>query len=205
MEADQEVYVTEIARFFPPQGKWTVEDFFALPETNSIVELSHGRLTVRPSPDDVHQTAVEELFYALKTFVDAHKLGRARVAPFDVQLSSEVIRQPDVFFIQKDHLSRIQGHVLRGAPDWVAEVISPGTRKADEVEKLGEYAVAGIPEYWLLDSKGVTIRVYVLPEGSSEYVLHATHKAGEIARSITLIGFEIAVDKIFPQQSGEQN
>jgi Uma2 family endonuclease len=203
MAADREIYVTEIARFFPPQGKWTVEDFFALPETNSIVELSHGRLIVSPSPDDVHQTAVEELFYALKTFVDAHDLGRARVAPFDVRLSNEVIRQPDVFFVRKDHLSRIQGHVLRGAPDLVAEVISPGTRKADEVEKLAEYAEAGIPEYWLLDSKAVTIRVYVLPEGASEYILNATYQAGEIARSITLTGFEIAVDKIFPDQSDE--
>ena len=35
---------TEIAKLFPLQGYWTEEDYFSIPETNSLVELSNGRL-----------------------------------------------------------------------------------------------------------------------------------------------------------------
>jgi Uma2 family endonuclease len=31
------------------------------------------------------------------------------------------------------------------------EVISPGSRRADRVTKLNEYAEAGTPDYWIVD------------------------------------------------------
>ncbi len=71
------------------------------------------------------------------------------------------------------------------APDWVAEIISPGARKTDEVDKLAEYAQAGIPEYWIIDLKKKTVRVYLLPEGGKEYTLAATYTSGQAARSVT--------------------
>jgi len=201
MEADQEIYVTEIARFFPPQGKWTEEDYFALPESNLIVELSDGKLIVNPPATPPHQMISGNLYLSLVRYVENGDLGRVLYSPVSVRLWEGKIREPDLLFVRTEHLDRITNKSIDGAPAWVAEIISPSTRKADEVEKLAEYAEAGIPEYWLLDSKAVTIRIYVLPQGASEYVLHATYKAGEIARSVTLIGFEVAVDKIFPEQS----
>ena len=32
----------------------------------------------------------------------------------------------------------------------IVEVVSPGSDKTDRVEKMGEYASAGIPFYWLV-------------------------------------------------------
>jgi Uma2 family endonuclease len=114
-----------------------------------------------------------------------------------VRLAEDIVRQPDLFLVRKSHLSQIHGHIFYGAPDWAAEVISPSTRSADEEDKFIEYAQAGIPEYWLLDPKNKTIRVYVVPEGASEYTLAATYGAGDTARSERISGFEVAVDKIF--------
>jgi Putative restriction endonuclease len=38
----------------------------------------------------------------------------------------------------------------RGAPDWVAEVLSPGTESHDQITKLAAYERAGVLEYWLI-------------------------------------------------------
>lgn len=195
--AAHEGYVTEIARLFPKQGHWREEDYFALPETTQIVELKDGVVIVSPALDDDHQDTVVQLLTLLNVYVLANQLGTVRVAPYDVRLAPGLIRQPDVLFIRHEHRSRIQEGILNGAPDWVAEVVSPGSRQTDEVEKLAEYRQAGVPEYWLLDPRQRTIRVYVLREGASDYTLAATYTSGQTARSETIAGFEVTVDSIF--------
>lgn len=89
-------------------------------------------------------------------------------------------------------------HVTRshidGPPDWVAEVISPGSRTVDEVDKLADYAKAGVPEYWLVDLEAGTIRVNVL--AGESYRLAATCEAGQTARAETIDSFTIPVDQV---------
>lgn len=57
-----------ITRLFPKQGKWTEEDYFALPDSNQIVELDEGVLVMPPPPDTSHQSASANLFFALESF-----------------------------------------------------------------------------------------------------------------------------------------
>ncbi|MGY4707921.1 hypothetical protein ACVNPS_09275 [Candidatus Bipolaricaulota sp. J31] len=37
-----------VEELFPPQGQWTEEDYFSLPETNRYLELSEGKLIMPP-------------------------------------------------------------------------------------------------------------------------------------------------------------
>ncbi len=39
-----------------------------------------------------------------------------------------------------------------GAPDWIIEIISPGTFSHDYVRKLNLYLDAGVKEYWIADA-----------------------------------------------------
>jgi Uma2 family endonuclease len=192
MEA-QGTYVTEIAKLFPRQGEWTERDFFALPESNLPLELARGKIVMAPAPDDQHISG--ELFFALKAHVDAHQLGAVRHAPYDVRLFPGTIRQPDLVFIRSEHMDRIVGRYFDGPPDWVAEIISPGSRELDEEVKLAEYAQAGVPEYWLVDPENRTIRVYTL-QGEA-YILTSTASLGQVARSATIEGFEVPVGGVF--------
>jgi Uma2 family endonuclease len=194
MEA-QEGYVTEIAKLFPRQGEWTERDFFALPESNLPLELARGKIVMAPAPDDQHQHISGELFFALKAHVDAHQLGVVRHAPYDVRLFLGTICQPDLVFICSEHMDRIVGKYFDGPPDWVAEIILPGSRELDEEVKLIEYARAGVPEYWLVDPENRTIRVYTL-QGEA-YTLASTASSGQVARSTTIEGFEVPVGGVF--------
>lgn len=55
---------------------------------------------------------------------------------------------------------------MRGAPDWVAEVLSPSTARYDQTVKLAAYERAGVREVWLVHLLDRTLRIYRLNKGS---------------------------------------
>lgn len=184
---------TSVTELFPPPGQWTEDDYFALPDTNRYVELSEGRLIMPPHPTRRHQTVVERLFVQLYTFVRTHDLGEVHVAPLPVRLWPGKIREPDIFFIAREHADRL-GEQFCGVPDLVVEVLSPQTRRTDRSEKFYEYARAGVAEYWLVDPDRRTVEVFALQEGAYEFV--GRYGPGEVARSRRLAGLEVPVDEI---------
>ncbi|MBI3989410.1 MAG: Uma2 family endonuclease [candidate division NC10 bacterium] len=183
----------EVAELYPPQGEWTEEDYFALPETNRYVELSEGKLIMPPHPTRRHQVAVLELAVRLRQFVRERDLGEVWIAPLPVRLWPGKIREPDILFVAKEHADRI-GEEAVGVPDLVVEVVSPSTERIDRVEKFVEYAQAGISEYWLVDLEEGTIEVYALKEGA--YILRGRYTRGQAAGSQLLSGFEVPVDDV---------
>jgi len=183
-----------VAELYPPQGEWTEADYFSLPDTNRIVELSEGRLIMAPHPTRSHQVAVEELYLRLRSYTEEHDLGEVHIAPLPVRLWPGKIREPDIFFIAEEHADRI-GEKVCGVPDLIVEVLSPGTRREDRSVKFYEYARAGVREYWLVDPHEKTIEVYALREGAYEPT--EKFRSGEVARSELLAGLEVEVDEIF--------
>ena len=49
-----------------------------------------------------------------------------------------------------------------GAPDWIIEVVSPGTKRMDYGIKLFKYRTAGVREYWIVNPLNRTVNVYDL-------------------------------------------
>jgi Uma2 family endonuclease len=190
--------VTEIAQLWPVQGDWTETDYFTLPDTNRLIELSEGELIMPPHPTETHQRVVLNLVLAFQSFVEDHNLGIIRFAPLPVRLWPDKIREPDILFVSHEHADRV-GEQAYGPPDLVVEVISASTRRTDRVEKFVEYARAGISEYWLVDSEAQSIEVFVLEDDA--YILLVKARLGEQARSKLLEGFEVGVDAIFARDS----
>ena len=50
-------------------------------------------------------------------------------------------------------------------PDWVCEVLSPGTARTDRADKMPIYAAQGIPFLWLIDPAPRTLEVFLLRDG----------------------------------------
>jgi Uma2 family endonuclease len=184
---------TKVARLFPHQGEWTEDDYFSLPETNTIVELSEGRLIISPSPTSQHQRVLGNLFVIIKVYAQSKKLGEAVMSPMDVRLYDGVVRQPDIAFMGNKHLDRII-EKMWGVPDLVMEILSKGTAKEDKEEKFKEYQRAGVPEYWIVDPFKQNIIIYTLKNGI--YELFGKWETGESAKSKLLKGFEVSIDEI---------
>ena len=184
----------EVAQLYPRQGEWTEADYLALPDTNRLIELSEGTLIMTPHPTNRHQQIVGALYRALHAFVSAHDLGIVRLASLPVRLWPGQIREPDLLFVAHSHADRIAEQVF-GPPDLVVEVTSSHTEVTDRRDKMSEYARAGIAEYWIIDPDDQTVEVFVLRQAVYER-LGEWHR-GEIAWSMLLDGFEIAVDALF--------
>ena len=54
---------------------------------------------------------------------------------------------------------------MRGAPDLVVEVLSPGTASHDHVRKRRVYERAGVREYWLVHPNDRMLTIYRLADG----------------------------------------
>ncbi len=182
-----------LLKIFPRQGEWTEADYFHLPETNKIIELSEGRLIITPAPTTQHQQIISKLHLLIGNFVLLNNLGEAVTSPVDVRLWKGNIRQPDIIFMSNKNRKRITRRYF-GVPDLVMEILSKGTAKVDKEEKFQEYERAGILEYWIVDpfKKGIT--VYALENGI--YELFGKLGPGEIAKSKLLDGFEVSIDEI---------
>jgi len=182
-----------LLKLFPRQGEWTEADYFRLPETNRIIELSEGRLIITPAPTTQHQQIISKLHLLIGNFVLLNNLGEAVTSPVDVRLWKGNIRQPDIVFMSNKHRKRITRRYF-GVPDLVMEILSKGTAKVDKEEKFQEYERAGVLEYWIVDpfKKGIT--VYTLENGI--YELFGKWGPGEIAKSKLLDGFEVSIDKV---------
>lgn len=122
----------EVAQLWPPQGQWTEADYFALPDTNRLIELSEGELIMPAHPTETHQRIVGLLYRLLHAFVEERDLGTVRFAPLPVRLWLGKIREPDILFVAKEHADRI-GEQVYGPPDLVVEVTSSSTWRTDRL------------------------------------------------------------------------
>jgi Uma2 family endonuclease len=141
-------------------------------------ELIDGTAYVRepPSPARLHQEIVGELYRQAANALEDRPC-RVYVAPFDVRLPKsteeddqvDTVVQPDVLIVSD--LKKVDARGVRGAPDWVAEVLSPSTGRHDQTTKLSAYERAGVREVWLIDPIGRTLTIYQL---EAEYFGPAT-------------------------------
>lgn len=138
--------------------KFTYQDYLLTPEDKRY-ELIEGDLFMTPSPTWNHQTISTNLYEKLNDFVKKNKLGFVRFAPIDVVLSDEDVIQPDILFISHERKNRITKENVRGAPDLVVEIISPGTENRDKVIKKKLYGRYGAIEMWIVDSNVKTIEL----------------------------------------------
>ena len=65
--------------------------------------------------------------------------------------------------------NKITDKGIKGAPDFVVEVLSPSTRRKDITIKKDLYERFGVKEYWIISPKDESIEVYILQNG--KYVL----------------------------------
>jgi Uma2 family endonuclease len=138
----------------------TNEYLYRTEETNRIRELAWGILREPPAPYFAQQSIVLRIARIWSDHVEPRQLGRVAVAPVDVVLDREraLVLQPDVLFVATPRLSIIRDQVW-GAPDLVAEVLSPGNAEYDRVQKVQWFREYGVRECWLVDLFGEHVTV----------------------------------------------
>lgn len=180
-------------------GAWTEAAYFALPETNYIVELSEDHLLVHEMPGLEHQRVVGDLVFTLGTWSRTGGHGEVFHAPMPIRLWEGKIREPDITFYAAGSEGRY--HVqYADPPDLATEVLSPSTRHIDREEKAAEYAEAGVTEYWIVDPEGRSIEV-LTDAGPEGYTSHRQFGPGDEVTSTVLRGLVVSVATLLPAES----
>lgn len=132
----------------------TYEEWLAWPDGESKqTEWVDGEVIVFVPPTWFHQDALGFLHILLRLYARFFDLGAVVAAPFEMRLSDRSSREPDLLFVARDHLDRLTVERLIGPADLAVELVSEGSVRRDRLEKFAEYALAGVPEYWLLDPR----------------------------------------------------
>ena len=167
-----------------------------------IYELFDGEIMKRSAPSLIHQRISRKLLGKMDAYIEEKKLGEVFSAPVDLNLDEHNAFQPDLAFISKERSFLIEdGDYIKGAPDLVVEIISPGTVKKDRVIKKDLCERFAVREYWLVDPLNKGIEIYIMQE--DKYVLHDLQEISGKINSTVLTGFELELGHIFGEEMQE--
>jgi Uma2 family endonuclease len=147
-------------------GPHTFDDFALLVGENEKADLIDGVIYMA-SPEN---TDANELFVWLLSlfhdFVEFHDLGRIYGSRVAFRLDEKNAPEPDIAFVARRNLHRVQRGRVEGPPDLAVEIVSPDSVERDYETKKRKYAEAGVPEYWIIDEMAEQVTLLSLAAGS---------------------------------------
>jgi Uma2 family endonuclease len=181
-----------------PGVKLTYDDFVLFPDDGKRHELIDGEHYVTPSPNTKHQRVSFNLTVLIGAWLQAHPIGQAFHAPYDVVLSEFDVVEPDLIYLSNERAASVVTTLhVRGAPELVIEIGSPGTRRRDEMTKKHLYERSGVAEYWIVDPEIDVVRIYRRTGDAFDRAVELTRDADDVLTTPLLQGLEMPLAKIF--------
>jgi Uma2 family endonuclease len=176
---------------------YTYADWLDWPLMEGKVELLDGLFVSMATPTPFHAGVEGEVTNRIRNFL-RDKQGRVFNSRFAVRLFPESNKKEDDFTVEPDIVvvldtAKINDEGCQGAPDFIAEILSPSTRRQDLTVKLENYKKAGVREYWIIDPEIRAIQVCLLKDG--EYCVNAYEE--EKVPVAVLPGLEIDFAEVF--------
>ncbi|MCP5045999.1 MAG: Uma2 family endonuclease [bacterium] len=157
-----------------------------------------------PAPSPYHQEILGNLCFEIHRFLKEEKgEGKVYMAPLDVRLpeahqtdeeTSNVV-QPDILVICNKE--KIDDKGCKGAPDFIIEIVSPGTAKKDMKFKLMLYEKHGVPEYWIVQPAERIVMVFKLNEQKNYDRAEVYSSEDTIPLTLKESALEIDLDSVF--------
>ncbi len=140
-------------------------DYLTWPDDARYELIDGEAYLMAPAPDLPHQDIAGEVYFQLRQGLKG-KPCRAFIAPVDVRLPRadesddqiDTVVQPDVFVVCDP--GKLDRRGVRGAPDWILEVLSPSTASHDQIKKRQLYERHGVKEYWLVHPVDKVLTIY---------------------------------------------
>jgi Uma2 family endonuclease len=145
-------------------------------ETDELYEIWGGEKIMMSPSSSRHESVISKLNLFIANFVFERKLGAVFSSNTAVYLHGDPRNRdflmPDLTFVSAANKAIVRDSGLYGAPDLVAEVISPGlaNTRRDMIDKYNKYETAGVKEYWLVDPYECRVEIYALHAGKYEKI-----------------------------------
>ncbi|MEG4516543.1 MULTISPECIES: Uma2 family endonuclease [unclassified Microcoleus] len=171
-------------------------------ESDVKYELYKGKLIPMPTATVLHIKICEYLVYQLQRYLAEHNLDLVVKTGLGVRTDEDKSRIPDVVVCTQSLLEQAAARPGAGILDFdekpllVVEVVSEN-RREDYVIKRGEYELANVPEYCIVDPKigKQKIRLFALIEGEDGYT-YTDFLPGEEMVSVVFPNLRLSVNEI---------
>ena len=160
-------------------------------------EVIYGEAYAMSAPNAHHQAMLVELTWQFYNFLRG-KPCKVYPAPYDVRLfykedeSDDTVVQPDLTVVCDTEKQGAEG--CRGAPDFVAEILSPSNTATEMQRKFNVYRDSGVREYWVLDNEHKALTVYLF---DGENAISRTYSEKDSAPVAALNGLVIELEPVF--------
>ncbi len=182
---------------------WTEDQYFKEAPESRFVEFEDGEIIVHSPVNIRHQQIVRFLTFLVGGYVEARDLGDVLNGPAVARLRPGLDYEPDIFVIAAEHLNQLEEQHFSGSPALVIEVTSPGTRNYDLRTKPPNYREHGVPEYWAVEPRQLTLYQHLLPQDPSAPYLVTQHTEGRL-ESQAIAGFWIDVGWLWQEPLPKQ-
>lgn len=157
-----------------PDASWDYARWEQLPDDGNRYEVIEGVLYMSTAPTLFHQWAVQQLFTLVGLPLRDQRIAIPFTSPVGLLMPGCDPVQPDFLLVRRERSGIFSEGRVRGVPDLIAEVLSPGNPEQDMSVKRGAYARAGVPEYWIVRPASRDVLVYTLPDAASGTYAHTT-------------------------------
>lgn len=138
--------------------------------TENLYELIDGELALMSRPTVRHMLIADFLLDLFKQEIKRLELPWKPFVEAGVRTAFRRSRYMDVGIVTLEQVAELMDRpaVYEEPPLLAVEIVSPESIKRDYRYKRSEYAVAEIPEYWIVDPLEEKVSVLLLDEGLYE-------------------------------------
>lgn len=171
---------------------------------DEMVELIKGKVFKKAAaaPNRLHQRLSIHLASEFFQFLKG-KTCEVYEAPFDVRFPTKTNKNEEIFTVVQPDIcvicdpKKLDAAGCLGAPDLIAEILSPGNNQKELKIKYELYEEVGVLEYWIIYPTEQSLIIHSLVSG--KYHPSRPYTIGDTVESKCIQGFQIDLTELFSE------
>ena len=183
----------------------TLTEYLLLPYDGKRTEFVDGQIINMAEASPLHADIIDFLIVLFKAYIADQELDQIVRTGVGIEIprteGKNNVRDPDVVVCDRGQW-RAMRHLTKAIfwegnpPALAVEVASPGDTSRDTVSKRMEYALAGVPEYWIINPVNGYVLVLVLDVKTSTYQEIGEYRGAETVTSVLFPSIKVSAENL---------
>lgn len=183
----------------------SLTEYLLLPYDGKRTEFVNGQIVTMAEASPLHVVIIKLLQKLLDKHIETLKADLETYSGVGIEIPrtdrDNNVRDPDLIICEQEQwlamLHLTKAIFAAGNPPALAvEVASPGNTKRDTVDKRFEYALAKVPEYWIINPVDGYVLVLDLDTGTNAYREIGEYRGSELISSPLFPTLEVSAQTL---------